>query len=291
MSVKSIIDALICERAPWLSADNRPIRFIDRALKFALGYDKTLSLAHTLSPMSGADILKRTSAYIAQDVRVEGLHNIPRSGAALIVANHPTGIADAIVLFKALSAKRPDLYFFANRDVLRVFPQLGTHIAPVEWRKDKRSAAKSRETLEYAKAAMAEGRLGVIFPSGRLAKRHGITLVERDWMISAVSLAKRYDVPIIPIHISARNSILFYLLDLIHPTLRDITLFHETINKKDFHFAVNIGAPILPSQLDADHKIATDRMKQAVLDLNFGPFLNSHRLGLTNFAMFKHSQS
>ena len=138
---------------------------------------------------------------------------------------------------------------------------------------------------------MAEGRLGVIFPSGRLAKRHGITLVEQDWMISAVSLAKRYDVPIIPIHISARNSILFYLLDLIHPTLRDITLFHETINKKDFHFAVNIGAPILPSQLDADHKIATDQMKQAVLDLNSGPFLNSHRLGLTNFAMFKHSQS
>lgn len=291
MSVKSIIDTLICERAPWLSADNRPIRCIDRALKLALGYDKTLSLAHTLSPMSGADILKRTSADIAQDVRVEGLHNIPRSGAALIVANHPTGIADAIVLFKALSAKRPDLYFFANRDVLRVFPQLGTHIAPVEWRKDKRSASKSRETLEYAKAAMAEGRLGVIFPSGRLAKRHGITLVERDWMISAVSLAKRYDVPIIPIHISARNSILFYLLDLIHPTLRDITLFHETINKKDFHFAVNIGAPILPSQLDADHKIATDQMKQAVLDLNSGPFLNSHRLGLTNFAMFKHSQS
>ena len=291
MSVKSIIDTLICERAPWLSADNRPIRFIDRALKFALGYDKTLSLAHTLSPMSGADILKRTSADIAQDVRVEGLHNIPRSGAALIVANHPTGIADAIVLFKALSAKRPDLYFFANRDVLRVFPQLGTHIAPVEWRKDKRSASKSRETLEYAKAAMAEGRLGVIFPSGRLAKRHGMTLVERDWMISAVSLAKRYDVPIIPIHISARNSILFYLLDLIHPTLRDITLFQETINKKDFHFAVNIGAPILSSQLDADHKIATDQMKQAVLGLNSGPFLNSHRLGLTNFAMFKHSQS
>jgi len=138
---------------------------------------------------------------------------------------------------------------------------------------------------------MAEGRLGVIFPSGRLAKRHGMTLVERDWMISAVSLAKRYDVPIIPIHISARNSILFYLLELIHPTLRDITLFHETINKKDFHFAVNIGAPILPSHLDADHKIATDQMKQAVLDLNSGPFLNSHRLGLTNFAMFKHSQS
>ena len=89
MSVKSIIDTLICERAPWLSADNRPIRCIDRALKFALGYDKTLSLVHTLSPMSGADILKRTSADIAQDVRVEGLHNIPRSGAALIVAIIP----------------------------------------------------------------------------------------------------------------------------------------------------------------------------------------------------------
>jgi len=160
MSVKSIIDTLICERAPWLSADNRPIRCIDRALKFALGYDKTLSLVHTLSPMSGADILKRTSADIAQDVRVEGLHNIPRSGAALIVANHPTGIADAIVLFKALSAKRPDLYFLQ----IAMFCAFSHNLAPILRRSngEKTNAAQpsrakpwNMQKLRWLKAGLA----------------------------------------------------------------------------------------------------------------------------------------
>ena len=52
-----------------------------------------------------------------------------------------------------------------------------------------------------------------------------------------------------PINIAARNSALFYALDLIHPTLRDITLFHETLNKDRQPFQVTIGEPISAAAL------------------------------------------
>ncbi|NCX28818.1 MAG: hypothetical protein EBX20_09220, partial [Rhodobacterales bacterium] len=73
-----------------------------------------------------------------------------------------------------------------------------------------------------------------------------------------------YDVPVIPVHISARNSYLFYMFDLIHPTLRDITLFKETLNKKDFRFHITIGQSVEPKSLSDDPKLATSLLKSTV---------------------------
>ena len=49
----------------------------------------------------------------------------------VIVSNHPTGIADGIVVWRALAARRPDLFIFANADALRVLPRLADVLAPV----------------------------------------------------------------------------------------------------------------------------------------------------------------
>jgi putative hemolysin len=80
-------------------------------------------------------------------------------------------------------------------------------------------------------------------------------------------MAKKYDVPVIPVHISARNSYLFYIFDLIHPTLRDITLFKETLNKKYFRFQIKIGQSIEPRSLSEDPKLATSLLKSTVNSL------------------------
>ena len=69
------------------------------------------------------------------------------------------------------------------------------------------------------------------FRPGRLAKRRWWSLHERPWMASGAMMARRFNLPVVPLHITARNSALFYLFDRIHPTLRDITLFHEVLNK------------------------------------------------------------
>jgi putative hemolysin len=204
---------------------------------------------------------------IGRHVEVEGVEHLPRHGAAMVVANHPTGIADGIVLWGALARIRPDLFFFANADAIRVLPQLSELIAPVEWRPEKRTHKQNRETMDYARAAFAAGRLAVLFPSGRLAKRHWWWLNERPWMASGATMARKFDLPVIPLHITARNSALFYLFDRIHPTLRDITLFHEVLNKKHQRYRIALGAPIEPDALPVGSTEAIEVMQARSLAL------------------------
>lgn len=137
--MREIIDQLIEERAPWLRRQGALTASVRPLLHRVLMYERTVKIGEALSPMPSADIMQSLADMIAQHVEVTGLENVPRSGPALVVANHPTGIADGIVLYGALARVRPDLFVFANADAIRVLPQLGAMIAPVEWRPEKRS--------------------------------------------------------------------------------------------------------------------------------------------------------
>jgi putative hemolysin len=265
--MKDRIDPLIAERAPWLYAGHAwsaPSRYV---LTQMLGYNRTIRLGEQLKDKPAAEIMTILAEMLARDVEATGLDNIPRHGAALIVANHPTGIADGVILNAVLSRVRKDAYFYANSDILRVLPQFETMIAPVEWRLEKRSHAKTRETMAYTRKAVEDGRLGVIFPSGRLAKRRGLRLHERPWMASAAMIARKFDLPVIPVNLRARNSVLFYLFDLIHPTLRDITLFYETLNKHRQPYRITVGEPISPSALPAKSEDGIEMLRDATLAL------------------------
>ncbi|ARE41587.1 hemolysin [Rhodovulum sp. P5] len=261
------IDPLIEERAPWLFARHPWSAPSRKVLTGLLGYPRTIALGEVLQNHPAPVIMDEMARLLALDVKATGLENIPRSGPALIVANHPTGIADGIMMWSLLRDIRPDLFFYANSDILRVLPQMSEIIAPVEWREEKRSRSKTRETMTYTREAIEKGRIGVIFPSGRLAKRRGLSLHERPWMASAAMIARKFDLPVIPINIRSRNSVLFYLFDLIHPTLRDITLFHETLNKDRQPYRMTIGEPIAPSALPVRSEDGIELLRKATLAL------------------------
>jgi putative hemolysin len=260
-------DPLIEERAPWLSRPGFGPRVARRLLDRMLSFDRTVALATDFRDVPAPQIMDRLGVLLARDVEVIGLGNIPRHGAALIVSNHPTGIGDGIMLWHALAQARPDLFIYANADILRILPQFEEIICPVEWRPEKRTHAKTRETMAYTRRAIEAGRLGVIFPSGRLAKRHGLRLHEREWMASAAMIARKFDLPVIPVNVRARNSWLFYVFDLIHPTLRDITLFHETLNKDRQPFRITVGEPISPRALPVPSEVAIEVLKAETLRL------------------------
>jgi len=265
--MQEIVDRLIEERAPWLRRAEPSARAARAALHRILQYRRTVRIAQTLKPMPARDILRSLADMIAHHVDVAGLENVPRHGPLIVVSNHPTGIADGIVVYGALAQVRPDLFIFANADAIRVLPQLTDLIAPVEWRPEKRTHKQNRETLAYAQTAFEAGRMAVIFPSGRLAKREWWSLHERPWMASAAMLARKYNLPVVPLHITARNSALFYLFDRIHPTLRDITLFHEVLNKRHQPYRITVGAPIDPATLPSGTVEATEVLRARTLEL------------------------
>ena len=87
---------------------------------------------------------------------------------------------------------RNDIIFFANADAIRVNPKFEDVIIPVEWVMEKRSPAKTRETLKRAGEAFAEEKCIVIFPSGRLARKEGDRLIEKDWFSVITSYSIHY---------------------------------------------------------------------------------------------------
>ncbi len=264
--MKDRLDHQIQERAPWVF---RPgYGWLRKILMRVLSYDRSVRLAESFENSPADEIMDRMGRLIARDVTAQGIEHIPEIGPALIVANHPTGIADAIVLHRIIRRLRGDIYFFANADIQRVLPQMEEMIVPVEWRLDKRSLRKSRETMVQTRGAIEFGKLGVIFPSGRLAKRRGLSLHERPWMRSAAMIAVKMDVPIIPVNMRARNSLLYYVFDIIHPTLRDITLFHETLNKLQQPFEITVGAPIDPKSLPLNMDDAIEMLRVTTLNLD-----------------------
>ncbi|WP_265499472.1 1-acyl-sn-glycerol-3-phosphate acyltransferase [Paracoccus beibuensis] len=275
--MRARLDPLIEERAPWLFSTKLHHQIARQAMMRLLQYPRTIDLGAQFRGLPTPEIFRRMSEMIVHDLRVEGLEHLPATGPALIVANHPTGIADGIFLNAVVSHLRDDLFIYANHDMIRVLPQMVEVIAPVEWRVEKRSHAKTRATMDYTRDALGAGRIGLIFPSGRLAKRRGLTLHERPWMASAAMIARKFDVPIIPLRIRARNSALFYLFDRIHPTLRDVTLFNEVLNKTSQPYRVTIGEPIAPSTLPRSSEDAIAVLRDHVLSLP-EPGANAARL-------------
>lgn len=246
-----VIDQLIAERTTHLS--RHPLWPLARPLLYRyFHYREALRLADRIEPMSGMDALEHISRLLALEMKVTGLDNIPREGCFILAPSHPTGIADGIAVYDLLKNIRPDFAIFANRDTFRVNPRFREVIIPVEWRVNEKSHAKSRDTLEMTARAFSQNKAIVLFPSGRIAYWHGDRLTERPWQTSIVALARRYDVPIVPVSMTARNSGLFYLLSRFSTELRDMTLFHELLNKKGFAYSIVIGRKIMPEEIEGD---------------------------------------
>jgi putative hemolysin len=89
-------------------------------------------------------------------------------------------------------------------------------------------------------------------------------LIDPDWMPSALSLAKKYNAPVLPIHMTGPNSTLFHLFDKVSRELRDITLFHELLNKRGGQFNLTLGPLIAPGQWGADSSLGTLALKAYV---------------------------
>lgn len=261
------VDPLIAERAAWLFENKLPARAARSVLDRMLSYERSIEIGTTYIDLPVQQIMADLARRIAHRVTSTGLEHVPTDGPALIVANHPTGIADGIMLHDQLKSRRTDAFYYANSDILRVLPQFSDIIVPVEWREEKRTVSKTRETMQLTRAALDRGRLGVIFPSGRLAKRRGLRLHERPWMASAAMIARKFGLPVIPLHIRARNSAMFYAFDALHPTLRDITLFHETLNKDVQPYHLTFGRPLEGAALPKDANAGIEVLREACLRL------------------------
>ncbi|MCI4644937.1 MAG: 1-acyl-sn-glycerol-3-phosphate acyltransferase [Hyphomonadaceae bacterium] len=258
-----IVDELIQERCPsftahWTWPVMRPI------LYGMLGYTRARAMADHLVTLNGRQSFEYLEGELDMRTSTSGIESLPKSGRVIVAANHPTGLADGVAVWKVLREVREDIVVFANADAVRVNPRFTDVIIPVEWLTEKRSPAKTRETLRQAAEAFAAEKCVLIFPSGRLANMVDGKLTEKDWFTTVVGLAKKQNAPICPLNVKARNSRLYYFLSRLNGELRDITLFHELLNKTRARFDMTFGPVIPPEALEGRAQTVTDALRDYV---------------------------
>ena len=267
-SEEHIIDTMIRERAAIFSL---PIvsyfaRFI---LEPLLNYSDAIRIIDTMNEKAtAADAIQVLCDEVPIDLTLTGLENVPANGAAIMIVNHPTGICDGLILYDLIKTIRQDFMFIANRDVIRSVPVMKDLIIPVEWKDSEKTREKSRHTAAIIIKAVHAGRMLIVFPSGRVAaakRAPDKTLAERKWNTTAYRLARKYNIPLVPVHMVGRNSKRFYFFASVSTELRDVSIFAEIMNKKNAKFGVHFGPPISPSDLDEDLDMGTQELEDYVV--------------------------
>ncbi len=262
-----IVDVLIAERAIGLASHwSWPV--IRPMLYKLLGYKRAVTMSDIVADMSGPEAMSFVSTMLNLKLDITGLERIPKTGPFILMANHPTGIADGVAVYDLVRKVRPDIAIFTNRDAVRVARRFDEVLIPVEWREEHKSREKTKETLVRTAEAFDDGKAVVLFPSGRIAFWDDNQLNERPWQTTLVTLAKRYKVPIVPVHVRSRNSGLFYLFSRISNELRDMTVFYELLNKSGTGFGLSVGKPISHEQLIGDaNQLTADLQTHTVVKL------------------------
>ena len=134
------------------------------------------------------------------------LRNMPARGRVIIVANHPLGGLDGLALLRLVGSIRRDVRVVANELLLNIDP-LKDVFLPV----DVFGNGTSKGHLSRIIDALANEEAVIIFPAGEVSRAgvHGIR--DRKWLSGFIRIAEKTAAPVVPIHIKARNSALFYL--------------------------------------------------------------------------------
>ena len=123
--------------------------------------------------------------------------------------------------------------------------------------------AERRDELAEALCIEA-GKPIVIFPAGRLARLREGVLTDPEWMASAASIARKYALPIVPCHVAGPYAFWFHTFSKFSAELRDITLFHELLNKRGKTYELTVGPGIPPEHSTGDATQGIRRIKYYV---------------------------
>lgn len=227
---------------------SRPI--VERALRFPA----MNAIYEEVQSWTEDDRHFSTKVLVALGVEVETLAKqvarIPKTGPVVVVANHPFGGIEGLILCSLLREVRPDAKLLAN-NLLSMIPDLRDSFFFVDAFEGHgavgRNIGPTRDAIRWVK----DGHLLGAFPAGEVShlKLRKRAVVDPQWNPTTAKIIQRTGAKVVPIFFDGQNSRLFQVAGLIHPRLRTVMLPTEMLRKRNAKVTLRIGSPISPDRL------------------------------------------
>tara|TARA_B100001013_G_C24538663_1_gene413706 strand:- start:26 stop:892 length:867 start_codon:yes stop_codon:yes gene_type:complete len=207
----------------------------------------------------------------------EKILNVPKEGPLLIIANHPFGVLDGLVICWLSKKIRQEFKILTHSLLLRA-PETKGYLLPVDFSKTKEALRTNIETRKIARESLKDGGTIVIFPGGTVSTTNNFLnkqAFDPRWRNFTARLIKRSKPTILPIYFYGQNSSLFHLASQISATLRSALLFHEVRRRINTSVPLIIGDPI--KYEDLNENLSNDELSKYLrhLTYNLNPeFLN-----------------
>ena len=180
------------------------------------------------------------------DYSQEALKKIPKEGPLVVVANHPFGVLDGLVICWLMSLVRDDFKVLTHSLLLRA-PETKGYLLPVDFALTKQAVVTNIETRKLSRKFLSDGGSMVIFPSGCVSTKMKMSekiAFDCEWKVFTSRLIKQSDATIVPIYFQGQNSQLFHLASRFGLLFRSALLFKEVRDRMGTDVPVTIGDPL-----------------------------------------------
>jgi len=176
--------------------------------------------------------------------------SIPQQGPSVIVANHPFGAIEGVMLAELLLKHRSDVKVLANEFLHRIH-EISELFIGVDVFENANATQKNTRAIKQAVKHLKNGGLLLVFPAGEVSslqlKKRKIT--DRKWNRIIAMMIRKTHASTTPVYIEGHNSKLFHLAGLLHPRMRTLMLVREMLNKRQQKIKLHIGQNIAYTEL------------------------------------------
>ncbi|EJO44779.1 MULTISPECIES: lysophospholipid acyltransferase family protein [Enterobacter cloacae complex] len=232
-SLDSVLDDLWPQArpAPWQKSLLKRLFYEDEFQQFAAAHRHLKGLDMVEQVLEHLDILCTVSA--------RDLEQIPEHGPLVIIANHPTGTLDGLALLYAVSRVRRDVKVVTNRMLTHLEP-LSSLFIPV----DNMGGRTAKSSLVQMEQHLQNAGVLIFFPAGEVSRPTRKGIRDKKWHSGFIKLAGKLRVPLLPVHIQAHNSLIFYASTLVSPTLSMLLLMQQMFRRRHSQLPIKIGQQI-----------------------------------------------
>ena len=217
-----------------------------RLIKRAAGYESEVA--------AGRDFweVMVTRYGLSLDIVGGSLDSIPRDGPLILIANHPYGILDGLMMGHILRQTRGDFRILAHQ-IFRKAEDLERIILPISFDETKEALALNLQTRKTALSYLSGGGAIGIFPGGTVstAAKPFAQPMDPNWRGFTARMVAKSGATVVPIFFEGHNSRMFQLASHLHYTLRMSLLIKEFGKRVDSPVRAVIGRPIDPGALAA----------------------------------------